>query len=71
MFTKIMKWLSVLALLFGLLLSSSAGYRIRLEVEVCLAAIVVVVQAARSGKYGWGWVFLPSACSSTRWCPSL
>ena len=61
MFTNIMKWFSVLALLLGLLLSSSAGYRIALEIEVCVAALVVVVQAIRMGKYVWGLGFIALA----------
>jgi hypothetical protein len=46
---------------FGLLLSSSAGYRIALEIEVCVAAFVVVAQAIRNGKYMWGMAFLALA----------
>lgn len=61
MFIKITKWLSILALLLGLLFSSSAGYRIALEMEVCVAAIVVVMQAIRTGKYVWALGFLALA----------
>jgi hypothetical protein len=61
MFTGIMKWFSILALLLGLRLSLSAGYRIALEMEVCVAAIAVVVQAIRNGKYVWGIGFLALA----------
>ena len=58
MFTSIMKGLSATTLLFGMLLGSSAGYRIALEVVVCVAALVVFVQALRMRKYIWGIVFL-------------
>jgi hypothetical protein len=58
MFASIMKGFSIVVLLLGLLLSSSAGYRIGLEIEVCVAALVVVVQAIRIRKYLWGVGFL-------------
>jgi hypothetical protein len=61
MITRIIKWFSILALLLGLLLSASAGYRIALEIEVCVAALVVVVQAMRMGKYVWGLGFIALA----------
>ena len=54
MFTKLIKWLSISALLLGGFLSSSATYRIGLEMVVCVAALVVVVQAFRIGGYFWG-----------------
>jgi len=54
MFTKIMKWFSVTALVLGLFLGSSAGFRIMLEFVVCVAALVVGAQAFRMGKYFWG-----------------
>ena len=58
MSSSILKWFSIVALLLGLFLSSSAGYRIALELVVCVAAIVVVVQAVRLRKYMWGMGFL-------------
>ena len=61
MFTRYVKWCSILALLLGLLMSSSAGYRIALEIEVCVAALVVAVQAMRIGKYVWGMGFIAIA----------
>jgi hypothetical protein len=61
MFTKIMKWLSIMALLLGALLSSSASYRIALELVVCVAAAVVAAQAFRTGKYFWGIGFVAIA----------
>lgn len=54
MFTKLTKWLSIVALLLGAFLTSSVSYRICLEMVVCLSALVVVVQAFRIGKYFWG-----------------
>jgi len=61
MFSRVMKGFSILALLLGVLLSSSAGYRIALEMVVCVAAIVAVVQAIRNGKYIWGVGFIALA----------
>jgi hypothetical protein len=58
MFTRIMKWFSVTALLLGLLLSASPSYRIVLEMAVCVASIVVLVQAMRLRRYMWGMGFL-------------
>jgi hypothetical protein len=52
------KWFSVAALLLGLVLSSSAGYRLALELVICVAAIIVVVQAIRVHKYMWAMGFL-------------
>ena len=54
MFTKLMKWLSIMALLLGTFLTSSASFRVTLEMEVCVAALVVAAQAFRIGKYFWG-----------------
>ncbi len=54
MFTRFMKWLSIMALLIGAVLGSSASYRIILELVVCVAALVVAAQAVRMGKYFWG-----------------
>lgn len=52
--TRFMKRLSVMALLLGLLMRSSASYRIALELVVCVAALAVVAQDFRTGKYLWG-----------------
>ena len=54
MFTKLMKWLSIIALLLGVFLMSSVSYRIGMEMIVCVAAVVVVAQAFRIRKYFWG-----------------
>jgi hypothetical protein len=61
MVTRFMKWLSIVVLLVGPLMSSSATYRIVLELVVCLAALVVVAQAFRMGKYVWGVGFVSIA----------
>ena len=54
LFTRIMKWASIAVLLLGLLVRSSASYRLVLELVVCVAALAVVAQAFRTGKYLWG-----------------
>ena len=61
MTSKIMKWLSVGVLLVGLLARSSTGYRIVLDVVVCVSALVVLSQAIRAEKYIWGICFLSIA----------
>jgi hypothetical protein len=53
-----LKWFSIVALLLGLFLSTSASYRVALELVVCVAAIAMVVQAVRLRKYLWGMGFL-------------
>jgi len=57
MVTSFMKCLSVVALLLGLLMRSSATYWTVLELVVCVAAMAVVAQAFRTGKYLWVAVF--------------
>lgn len=54
MSTKFMKWLSIMALLVGVLFGSSSGYRVILNLVVCVAAVMVLAQAFRIGKYFWG-----------------
>ena len=61
MLTKMMKWVSIAALLLAMLLRSSVSYRIALEFVVCVAALLVVVQAVRAGKYFWAAGFLAIA----------
>ena len=53
MLTTIMKWLSVTALLVGLLLRSSTAYQIALEFVVCVSALMVIVQAWNERGYFW------------------
>jgi hypothetical protein len=61
MVTRFMKWLSIGVLLTGLLIRSSASFRIALELVVCVAALVVLAQAFRTGKHVWGLLFLSIA----------
>jgi len=51
MFTKIMKWLSIAALLLAALLRPSGGYQVLLQFVVCVTALMVVTQAIRTHKY--------------------
>jgi len=61
MFTKLMKWLSIMALLLGMFLTSSTSFRIGLEMVVCVAALVVTAQALRTHKYFWAIGFVATA----------
>lgn len=61
MFTKLMKWFSITALVSGLFWGSYAGFRVGMEMIVCVAALVVVTQAFRTGKYFWGVGFVALA----------
>jgi hypothetical protein len=51
--TKIMKWLSIAALLLMGLGLPVGSYRVGLEILVCVTALLVVTQAVRAGKYFW------------------
>lgn len=54
MLTTIMKWTSLIALLGApLFWHPAGGYAIMLQFVVCLSAILVALQAARSGKQLW------------------
>jgi hypothetical protein len=61
MFTKIMKWASLAALLIAVFFSSSVGYQIILQFVICLASCVVVSEALQSRKFGWGLLFIAVA----------
>ena len=62
MFTKIMKWVSIAALLLAAMSWRSApNYQLLLEFVVCMGAIVVVMQAVREKKYGWAAGFVAIA----------
>ena len=61
MLTRIMKWLAIGALLLGAFLASSVTYRTGLEMVVCVAALVVLMQALRIGSYVWGIAFVAIA----------
>jgi hypothetical protein len=58
MLTKIMKWVSVAALLLGVFGRSSANFQLVMEAVVCVTALLVITQAARMGKYFWAAGFL-------------
>ena len=58
MFTIMMKWFSVLSLLLALFWRSSASFQLFLELMICVAALLVVGQAIRTGKYLWAAGFL-------------
>jgi hypothetical protein len=56
--TTIMKWTSLVALIGALFFWRPAGgYAIMLQFVVCLSAILIAVQAARSGKKLWAFAF--------------
>jgi hypothetical protein len=61
LFSKVVKWVSITALVLGLFLSTSSGYRIALEIIVCVAGLVVVMEAVRTGKFFWGIGFVTLA----------
>lgn len=54
MFTKIMKWICITALLLAAIWRFSASLQIMLEILICVGALLVTAQAARRGKYLWG-----------------
>jgi len=58
MLTRFMKWLSIVTLLLGLTMRSSASFRIVLGMVVCVAALTVLAQAFRYGNYLWAAGFL-------------
>jgi len=61
MTSRFVRWLSIVALLVGLVAGSSELYRIALGLVVCGAALVVFGQAFRTGNYIWGTGFLTIA----------
>lgn len=58
MFTLIMKWFSAVSLVLALFWHSSANFQLFLQGAICLAALLVFVQALRTRKYGWAAGFL-------------
>ncbi len=50
MFTRVMKAVSLAALVLALLWPSSGGYKILVGFAVC-AGVILAVQASRAGKY--------------------
>ena len=61
MFTKIMKWVSIVVLLLAVLRLPTASYQVLLEIVVCVAGLLVLTQAVRAGKYFWAAGFLAIA----------
>jgi hypothetical protein len=61
MFTRIMKWVSIAALLLAALSLPTRGYQVGFEVLVCLSGLLVATQAARAGKYLWATGFVAIA----------
>jgi len=57
MSAKIMKWVSVAVLLLAVFWRSSATFTLVLELVVCVAGLLVVTQAVRTGKYFWATAF--------------
>jgi hypothetical protein len=56
--TRIMKWTSIIALIGALFFWRPAGgYAIMLQFVICISAILVAFQAARSGKQLWAVAF--------------
>ena len=55
--TKIMKWVSIAALVLAVLFNASSGYLTVLQFMVCVGAVLVVVQAGRAGRYTWAAAF--------------
>jgi hypothetical protein len=53
MLTKIMKWVSIVALLLAVLRLPTGSYQVLFEVVVCLSGLLVATQAVRAGKYLW------------------
>ncbi len=62
MFAKIMKWVSIAALLLAAISwRSAANYQLLLQFVVCMGATVVVMQAVRETEYGWAAGFVAIA----------
>ena len=61
MFTKIMKWVSIMALLLAFVWRPSTSYQVMLEILICVSALLVVTQAWRAGKHFWAAGFVAIA----------
>jgi len=61
MFTKIMKWVSIVVLLLAALRFAAPTYQALVEIVVCVSALLVVLQAWRAHKYVWSAGFLAIA----------
>lgn len=62
MFTKIIKWIAMAALLVALFWHPFAENRRLLQFAVLAGAVAVLVQAVRAGKYVWIGLFVAVAC---------
>jgi flagellar biosynthesis protein FlhB len=62
MFTKIVKWGAIVALIVGGLLHSFSSYAVPLQFVVATAASIVLTQAARMRRYLWMTLFLVVVC---------
>ena len=62
MLAKIMKWVSIAALLLAAMFwRSAANYQLLLDFAVCMGAIVVAMQAVRAKEYLWATGFVAIA----------
>ncbi len=61
MMTKMMKWVSIAALIAALIWSPSEGFEILLQFVVCISALLVFAQAWRARKYLWAVGFVSIA----------
>jgi hypothetical protein len=62
MYTKVMKWVSITALLLAVAFwNSAANYQLELNLVVSVAAAVVLIQAVQAKKYRWAAGFLAIA----------
>lgn len=62
MFTKIMKWVAIAALIAGALSQSLPNIGRAFEFLVVAAAVVVLTQAATMHRYVWMTLFMAIAC---------
>lgn len=58
--TRFMKWASIAALVLAVLFRPS-GYQTLLQFVVCVGAVLVVLQAGRTGRYAWAAGFIAIA----------
>lgn len=62
MLAKIMKWVSISALLLAAMSwRSAANYQLVLNFVICMGAVVVVMQAVRAREYRWAAGFVAVA----------
>lgn len=61
MFTKTMKWISIVVLVLAAFWLPGASSRVLLEIVICVSGLLVVRQAVRARKYSWAAGFLAVA----------